>query len=66
MIDLWDVADGGRAKRLGKRPLCPILYGGNCHPFRRVFSNNHYVVLSLDYSTYIELKPVAPLLLQSW
>lgn len=66
MVDLWDVTDGGRAKRLGKPPLCPTLYGGNAYPFRRVFANNHYVVLALDYSTFIELKPKRPLLLRSW
>lgn len=65
MVDLWDVNDGGQSKRLGKRPLCPILYGGNCHPFKRVFANNRYVVLRLDYSTYVELKPSSPILMQS-
>ncbi|XP_015111012.1 probable C-mannosyltransferase DPY19L1 isoform X1 [Diachasma alloeum] len=65
MVDLWDISDNGRAKRLGKRPLCPILYSGNAHPFRRVFANNHYVVLRLDYSTYVELKPKTPILMQS-
>lgn len=65
MVDLWDLADGGRTKKLGKRPLCPLLYSGNSHPFRRVFANNHYVVLRLDYSTYVELKPNTPILMKS-
>ncbi|XP_057320635.1 C-mannosyltransferase dpy-19 [Microplitis mediator] len=65
LIDLWDVMDNGRAKSLGKRPLCPILSEGNSHPFKRVFANDQYVVLRLDYSTYVEFKPNSPMVLQS-
>lgn len=66
MVDLWDLTDNERGKRAGRRPLCPILFRGNAHPFRRVFVNRKYVVLRLDYSTYVELKPSAPVLFQSW
>ncbi|KAM0735340.1 C-mannosyltransferase dpy-19 [Formica fusca] len=57
MIDLWDVADNGTAKAANKPPLCPFLFKGNAHPFRRAFVNNNYVVLQLDYSHYVEFKP---------
>ncbi|XP_003493984.1 C-mannosyltransferase dpy-19 [Bombus impatiens] len=57
MIDLWDLVDNGTAKAAGKQPLCPILYRGNAYPFKRAFVNNRYVVLQLDYSYYVELKP---------
>ncbi|KAG8039518.1 hypothetical protein G9C98_008161 [Cotesia typhae] len=65
MIDLWDVMDNGQSKRLGKRPLCPTLSEGNSHPFKRFFANNHYVVLRLDYSMYVEFTPSSPMVLQS-
>ncbi|XP_020284108.1 C-mannosyltransferase dpy-19 isoform X2 [Pseudomyrmex gracilis] len=57
MIDLWDVVDGGAAKTANKPPLCPILLRENAYPFRRVFANNNYVVLQLDYTHHVELKP---------
>ncbi|CAD1480605.1 unnamed protein product, partial [Heterotrigona itama] len=57
MIDLWDLIDNGTAKAAGKQPLCPILFQGNAYPFKRAFVNNRYVVLQLDYSYYVELKP---------
>lgn len=54
MIDLWDMVDNGTAKAAGKPPLCPILFKGNSPRFRRVFANDYYVVLQLDYSPFIE------------
>nr|XP_012139745.1 PREDICTED: probable C-mannosyltransferase DPY19L1 isoform X2 [Megachile rotundata] len=57
MIDLWDLVDNGTAKAAGKLPLCPLLFRGNAYPFKRAFVNNRYVVLQLDYSHYVELKP---------
>ncbi|KAL6438695.1 hypothetical protein ACFW04_004595 [Cataglyphis niger] len=57
MIDLWDVVDNGTAKAANKMPLCPLLFKGNAHPFKRAYVNNDYVVLQLDYSHYIEVKP---------
>ena len=57
MIDLWDVIDNGTAKMANKPPLCPLLFKGNAHPFRRAFINNNFVVLQLDYSHYVEFKP---------
>ncbi|XP_033336493.2 C-mannosyltransferase dpy-19 [Megalopta genalis] len=57
MIDLWDMIDSGTAKAAGKPPLCPTLFQGNAYPFKRAFVNNRYVVLQLDYSQYVELKP---------
>lgn len=65
MIDLWDLVDNGTAKAAGKQPLCPILYRGNAYPFKRAFVNNRYVVLQLDYSYYVELKPKSSLNYQS-
>ncbi|XP_012270257.1 probable C-mannosyltransferase DPY19L1 isoform X2 [Orussus abietinus] len=59
MLDLWDVADKGVAKNVGKPALCPMLFRGNCHPFRRVFSNQQYVVLQLGYSKSIKLESTA-------
>ncbi|XP_054004202.1 C-mannosyltransferase dpy-19 [Hylaeus anthracinus] len=60
MIDLWDVVDNGTAKAAGKPPLCPILFRENCYPFKRAFVNGRYVVLQLNYSHYVELKPKIP------
>ncbi|XP_029038463.2 probable C-mannosyltransferase DPY19L1 isoform X1 [Osmia bicornis bicornis] len=57
MIDLWDMVDNGTAKSAGKLPLCPLLFRGNAYPFKRAFVNNRYVVLQLDYSYYVEVKP---------
>ncbi|KZC05765.1 Protein dpy-19 like protein 1 [Dufourea novaeangliae] len=57
MIDLWDMIDYGTAKAIGKPPLCPVLFRGNAYPFKRAFVNSRYVVLQLDYSQYVELKP---------
>ncbi|XP_076241692.1 protein C-mannosyl-transferase DPY19L1 isoform X3 [Calliopsis andreniformis] len=57
VLDLWDMMDNGTAKAAGKPPLCPVLYRGNAYPFKRAFVNNRYVVLQLDYSHYVELKP---------
>ncbi|XP_076656106.1 C-mannosyltransferase dpy-19 [Halictus rubicundus] len=61
MIDLWDMVDNGTAKAIGKPPLCPTLYQGNSYPFKRAFVNHRYVVLQLDYSQYVVLKPKNPL-----
>lgn len=53
-MDLWDMVD----KRNQRRPLvCPILCRGNAYPFRRVFVNQRYVVLRLERSMSVELKP---------
>lgn len=57
MIDLWDLVDNGVAKAAGKQPVCPMLFRGNAYPFKRSFVNNRYVVLQLDYSYCVELKP---------
>ncbi|XP_015597631.1 probable C-mannosyltransferase DPY19L1 isoform X2 [Cephus cinctus] len=57
MVDLWDVNDNGRQKQAGKSSICPILFRGSAHPFRRVFVNRSFAVLRLDYSKYVELKP---------
>ena len=57
VIDLWDATDNGTAKAAGKPPLCPLLFRGNAYPFKRAFVNNRFVVLQLDYSHYVELKP---------
>ncbi|KAI4490823.1 hypothetical protein M0804_003767 [Polistes exclamans] len=57
MVDLWDVVDNGMAKASGKPPLCPLLLEGNAYPFKRAFMNNHYVVLQLVYSHYLEYNP---------
>ncbi|XP_076639114.1 protein C-mannosyl-transferase DPY19L1 isoform X1 [Colletes latitarsis] len=57
MVDLWDVVDNGTAKAAGKPPLCPVLFQGNAYPFKRAFVNNRYVVLQLNYSYYVEMKP---------
>ncbi|KYM99528.1 Protein dumpy-19 [Cyphomyrmex costatus] len=57
MIDLWDMTDNGAAKEANKPPLCPLLFRGNAYPFKRVFFNNNFVVLQLDYSHYVEFKP---------
>lgn len=59
MIDLWNFTDNGEAKRQDKRSLCRILYSGDSHSFKRVFANDYYVVLRLDYLTYVEFKPKA-------
>lgn len=65
MIDLWDVLDNGTAKAAGKPPLCPLLFQGNAYPFKRAFVNKRFVVLQLDYSYYVELKPKTALHFQS-
>ncbi|XP_043482068.1 probable C-mannosyltransferase DPY19L1 [Leptopilina heterotoma] len=57
MVDLMDLLDNGKNKKSGKPPVCPILYRGYNHLFRKVFSNQNYVVLSLEYSKYVEIKP---------
>lgn len=57
MINLWDILDNGSAMADGKLPLCPLLFRGNAYLFKRVFVNNRYVVLQLDYFHYVELKP---------
>ncbi|KAL7299964.1 hypothetical protein TKK_0007280 [Trichogramma kaykai] len=57
MIELWDLMDRGASRGAGKLPVCPILYRGNAHPFRRVFENRSYVVLQLNYTKYLEYKP---------
>ena len=49
--------DKGKTKNEGKMPVCPLLYRGNAHPFRRVFENRAYVVLQLNYTKYVEYKP---------
>lgn len=66
MIDLWDLVDNGVAKAAGKQPVCPMLFRGNAYPFKRSFVNNRYVVLQLDYSYCVELKPNNSLNYQSW
>ncbi|CAL7933336.1 unnamed protein product [Xylocopa violacea] len=65
MLDLWDLVDNGTAKAAGKQPVCPTLFQGNAYPFKRAFVNNRYVVLQLDYSYYVELKPKTSLHYQS-
>ncbi|CAK9801429.1 C-mannosyltransferase dpy-19 [Anthophora plagiata] len=65
MIDLWDLVDNGTAKAAGKLSLCPVLFRGNAYPFKRAFVNSRYVVLQLDYSHYVELKPKTSLHYQS-
>jgi len=66
MIDLWDVTDNGTAKAANKPALCPLLFRGDANPFRRAFINNNYVVLQLDYSHYVELKPKTSILLRQF
>ncbi|XP_046432043.1 C-mannosyltransferase dpy-19 isoform X1 [Neodiprion virginianus] len=54
ITDLWDMVD----KRNQRRPsVCPILCRGNSYPFRRVFVNGRYIVLRLERSMSVELKP---------
>ncbi|XP_014214116.1 probable C-mannosyltransferase DPY19L1 isoform X2 [Copidosoma floridanum] len=57
MLELWDFVDRGKAKNEGQVPVCPTLFHGNAHPFHRVFENRSYVVLQLNYTKFIELKP---------
>lgn len=57
MLELWDMMDNGKAKSENELPVCPILFRGNAHPFRRVFENRSYVVLQLNFTKYIEYKP---------
>lgn len=65
MVDLMDLLDNGKDKKLGKPPICPILYRGYNHLFRKVFSNQNYVVLSLEYSKYVEIRPKKTITYQS-
>lgn len=62
MLELWDMMDNGKAKNEHELPVCPILFRGNAHPFRRVFENRSYVVLQLNFTKYVEYKPKTRLL----
>ena len=57
MLELWDLVDMGKAQKEGQIPVCPMLYRGNAHPFRRVFENRGYVVLELNYTKFVNFKP---------
>ena len=65
MVDLMDLLDNENDKKAGKPPICPIIFRGYNHLFRKVFSNRNYVILSLEYSKYVEITPKKTIAYQS-